>query len=197
MQGPIEFGEAGAVQQMDSARRFPQFSLLPVELRMKIWKDAIETPRIIHIGSRDKVDTSTCVVFNDNLCVQVVEMFLVNAESRAAAFEYPFIHFSVLPDPDDSDEFHFLVTPNDIVSMGAVCPMRWYAGNTVFSCRGDAHLVRNMMINWNTEQLALDLQLLSISEGLGSLLQMARDCIQAFGNRDSLRHIYCLMQDEN
>ncbi|EMR64417.1 hypothetical protein UCREL1_8595 [Eutypa lata UCREL1] len=119
MQGPIELGEAGAVQQMDSARRFPQFSLLPVELRMKIWKDAIETPRIIHIGSRDKVDTSTCVVFNDNLCVQVVEMFLVNAESRAAAFEYPFIHFSVLPDPDDSDEFHFLVTPNDIVSMGA------------------------------------------------------------------------------
>lgn len=182
---------------MVRAPEFPKFSLLPIELRIQIWKEAIETPRIIHVGSCDKVDTSTCVVFNGNRCVQVVETFFVNRESRGISFEYPFIHFSILSDPDDFDEVHFLVTPNDIVSMGTVCPLRWYSGNMVFSCRGDAHLVRNIMINWCTKQLEFDLQLLSVSEGLSSILQMARHCIQAFGNRASLRDIYCLMQDEN
>lgn len=190
--------KAGAVPTDQALDRpdFPQFRLLPPEIRIEIWKAAIDTPRIVHVGSRRDVSHSTCVVFNGDLCVQAVSLFLVNRESRAIAFEYPFIHFSIVPDPDDTEEVHFLATRDDIVSMGAVCPLRWYSGTMVFSSSGDTKSLRHLMINWDTKALALELQFTPLVEGLSSILRTIRHCIQEFGNGASLQNVYCLMQED-
>ncbi len=185
-------GDVGVSKTME----FPLFPFFPAEIRLAIWEAAIETPRIIHVGSPDKVDTSACVMFKGHLCTQVTNIFHVNQESREQALRYPFVHFSVFPDRDCLDSVHFLITPHDIVAMGAMLPLPWYPGDAIFSCGGDAHLVQHMMINWEARSLESDLEFLSPNEALIPILHMTRQSVQAFGNRESLRTMFCLLLDE-
>ncbi|KAK7750300.1 hypothetical protein SLS62_007817 [Diatrype stigma] len=197
MASPLLCKAAAPAETALDRPEFPQFRLLPAELRIEIWKAAIEEPRIVHVGIRKQIITASCVTFNGHLCMQVVGLFQVNRESRSIAFGYPFIHFSVRPDPDDSEEAHFLVTRNDIVSMGEVCPLTWYSGTMVFSCHGDSQSIRHLMINWDTRALALELQFHSVVDGLNSILRTVRQCMKEFGNGASLQNVYCLMQEED
>ncbi|RYP60302.1 hypothetical protein DL769_008175 [Monosporascus sp. CRB-8-3] len=186
--------------QVAQKEGFPKFLLLDEEIRKQIWRDAIEIPRIVDVeegddgtSSGDGTSTSVCVEYRGHRCVQVSPVFLVNRESRAVAFEYPFIRFQINLDPGFAEDANFLVTKHDVVSLGAMHPSHMGTYSDVFSCGGNAHLVGNLMMSWEPRKL-FDFDAPSLSV---FALQAAGSCIRQFGNRHRLQKIYFQVEGES
>ncbi|RYO92575.1 hypothetical protein DL766_008731 [Monosporascus sp. MC13-8B] len=179
--------------QVAQKKGFPKFHLLDEDIRKKIWRAAIEIPRIVDVeegddgaSSGDGASTSVCVEYRGHRCVQVSPVFLVNRESRAIAFQYPFIQFRINLDPGFAEDTNFLVTKHDIVSLGAMHPSHLGTQSDIFTCGGSAQLVQNLMMNWEPGKL-LDFDAPSLSV---FALQSAGNCIRQFRNRSHLQKIY-------
>ncbi|RYP05215.1 hypothetical protein DL764_003957 [Monosporascus ibericus] len=179
---------------------FPKFLLLDEGIRKKTWRAAIEIPRIIDVengddgtATGDGTSTSVCVKYKGHRCVQVSPVFLVHRESRAIAFQYPFIQFRIDLDPDFAEDTNFLVTKHDIVSLGAIHPSHMGTDSDVFTCGGDARFIQKLMMNWEPGKL-FDTDAMSLTL---FALQSAGNCIREFGNRRHLRKIYFQVEGES
>ncbi|RYP77430.1 hypothetical protein DL771_001225 [Monosporascus sp. 5C6A] len=186
--------------QVAQEEGFPKFLLLDANIRKEIWRAAIEIPRIVDVeegddgsSTGDGTSTSVCVKYGGRRCVQVSPVFLVNRESRAIAFRYPFIQFRINLDPGFAEYANFLVTKHDIVSLGAMHPSYMGTDSDVFTCEGGARFIENLMMNWEPQKL-FDRDALSLS---ASALQSAGKCIRQFGNRVHLQKIYFQVEGES
>ncbi|EPE29301.1 hypothetical protein GLAREA_00461 [Glarea lozoyensis ATCC 20868] len=77
-----------AVGRKTKIRNFKLFTQLPIELRLKIWKYASESPRLIPASWKTKGNESTVQVFYELYAGPVPTVLQINRESRNEALRF-------------------------------------------------------------------------------------------------------------
>ncbi|KAI3316999.1 hypothetical protein HD806DRAFT_551265 [Xylariaceae sp. AK1471] len=174
-----EVQEDGGIEEVSGPQEFTLFQRLPVELRVKIWKMAMEEPRLVHLYAR-RCGLYDRLVWGDGASTlrrgvprgsglkikngryeyqQVPPFFFVNNEARHEALRHYTIRFKVdQMGRGQSSTARLIMSPDDILVSWHHIKMYWDEEDKFKLEFGpQARLVRNIMVHpWSASDFWRD-----------------------------------------